>query len=68
MAESDGRHGTDSKPLNDTTMSVKKQMRRAAKAAREAKQQKRAMGALMGALAVLIILGIIAFAIMGNEF
>lgn len=46
-------------------MSVKKQMRRAA---REEKKQKRAMGALIGALAVLIVLGIIAFAIMGNEF
>ena len=49
-------------------MSVKKQMRRAARAAREEKKQKRAMGALIGALAVLIDLGIIAFAIMGNEF
>ena len=49
-------------------MSVKKQMRRAARAARDEKQQPRARGALIGALAVLIVLGIIAFAIMGNEF
>ena len=31
-------------------MSVKKQMRRAARAAREEKKQKRAMGALIGAV------------------
>ena len=49
-------------------MSEKKQMRRAARAAREEKKQKRAMGALIDDLAVLIVLGIIAFAIMGNEF
>ena len=48
-------------------MSVKKQMRRAARAAREEKKQKRAMGALIGALAVRIVLGIIAFAIRGTE-
>ena len=45
-------------------MSVKKQMRRAARAAREEKNQKRERGALIGGLAVLIVLGIIALDIL----
>ena len=49
-------------------MSVKKQMRRPARDASEEKKQQREMVAKIGALAVLIVLGIIAFAIMGNEF
>ena len=47
---------------------MKKEMRRAAHAAREKRQEKRAMNGLVWALVVLIVLGIIAFAIMGNEF
>lgn len=49
-------------------MSVRKDKRRAQRRACEEKQEKRTMSSLLWALAVLVILGIIAFSIMGNEF
>ncbi|MCD8318302.1 MAG: hypothetical protein LUC45_05430 [Paraprevotella sp.] len=49
-------------------MSIKKENRRAKREAREEKQRSHAIKSLMWAVAVLVVLGIIAFAIMGNEF